>query len=212
MPDIASLRREYSKKSLKKREVHPDPLVQFDVWFREAIQAEVPEPNAMTLSTVSAEGQPSGRIVLLKGVEEGNFLFYTNYDSRKGRELVERPLAALTFFWHELERQVRVEGRVVKVSPEVSDAYFNSRPLGSRIGAMASPQSSAIQSRDWLEERMQSLEQEYQEQAPMRPENWGGFALEPTYMEFWQGRPSRLHDRIAYTKLDGNWKIERLAP
>jgi pyridoxamine 5'-phosphate oxidase len=209
--DISGLRTDYKKQSLRKHDVSGDPFVQFKTWFDEAVKADVPEPNAMTLSTVDDTGQPSARIVLLKGIDEKGFSFYTNYNSRKGEELKQNPKAALTFFWIELERQVRIEGDVAFVSAEESTAYYNSRPLGSRIGAHVSPQSEPIENREWLEKRLEKITHEIGDN-PKRPEHWGGYVLKPTWVEFWQGRPSRLHDRIAYSLIDGEWKIDRLAP
>ena len=208
---LAELRSEYAKETLEEKDVDRDPMRQFRAWMDEAIAAKLPEPTAMTLATVSERGRPSGRIVLLKGADEGGFVFFTNYNSRKGRELAANPVAALTFLWKELERQVRIEGTVEKVSPAESSAYYDTRPLGSRIGAWASPQSDAIASRAWLEERWNELAQRYGE-SPERPPHWGGYRVIPDYLEFWQGRASRLHDRIAYTRAGNAWKIARLAP
>ena len=208
---LASLRKEYALKTLDERDVDRDPLKQFGVWMVEAIHAQVPEPTAMTLSTVDGDARPSARIVLLKGVDPRGFVFYTNYESRKGRELEANPAAALTFLWKELERQVRIEGRVEKVSAEESTAYFDTRPLGSRIGAWASPQSRAIESRGWLEARWAKFTDEYG-QKPPRPPHWGGYRLLADHVEFWQGRMSRLHDRIAYARGAEGWTIARLAP
>jgi pyridoxamine 5'-phosphate oxidase len=211
--DIASIRKDYTKEILDESHVDTDPMVQFDKWFAEAVKAEVPEPNAMTLSTVSASGFPSGRILLLKGITREGFTFYTNYQSSKGRDLAQSGVGALTFFWAELERQVRVQGHVSKVSKEVSEAYFHSRPRGSQIGAWVSPQSSIIKNRQLLEERQQSLEEKFRDESKIPlPKQWGGYLLEPFLVEFWQGRPSRLHDRIIYTQEQGSWKIQRLAP
>ena len=210
-PDIASLRTDYSLKTLEEASVDRDPLKQFGVWMVEAIHAQVPEPTAMNLSTVGPQGRPAGRIMLLKGVDPRGFVFYTNYASRKGRELEARPLAALTFLWKELERQVRIEGAVEKVAAAESDEYFATRPVGSRIGAWASPQSEVIADRQWLEQRWAQLTTQYGEQPP-RPPHWGGYRVLPDYLEFWQGRQSRLHDRIAYTRAAAGWTVARLAP
>jgi pyridoxamine 5'-phosphate oxidase len=210
-PSLAHLRKDYALKTLDEKDVDRDPLKQFGVWMVEAIHAQVPEPTAMTLSTVDAGGRPAGRIVLLKGMDARGFVFFTNYESRKGRELAANPAAAITFLWKELERQVRIEGRVERVTAEESTAYYDSRPLGSRIGAWASPQSEPIESRAWLEERWASLTGEHGEK-PQRPPNWGGYRLMPDYLEFWQGRLSRLHDRIAYARTAQGWRIQRLAP
>lgn len=189
------------------------PHAQFRIWFEEALSAELPEPNAMHLATVSAEGQPSGRVVLLKGLDDGGFSFYTNYQSRKGRELEDNPNCALTFFWPELERQVRIEGSAHRLPDETSDAYFTSRPRNSQIGAWASPQSTVILNRDILETRMQDLLSRFSGDEPLdRPRQWGGFVVIPNTVEFWQGRPSRLHDRIRYVRAESNWQIQRLAP
>lgn len=186
---------------------------QFGKWFEEAVAANHPEPNALTLSTVSADGRPSARIVLLKGIENKKFIFYTNYQSQKGKELDNNPACALTFFWPALERQVRVEGIVGRCSEETSLTYFQSRPYESQIGAWASPQSTVIANRNILEERVRQLHKKYEgkEKLP-KPKQWGGFEVDPLKIEFWQGRPSRLHDRIVFTKIDGQWQIHRLAP
>ncbi|GAA4454755.1 pyridoxamine 5'-phosphate oxidase [Nibrella saemangeumensis] len=210
---LADLRREYTLNGFDVADVLPDPVPQFTRWFEAALQAGVPEPNAMHLSTVSADGRPAGRIVLLKELSEGGFVFYTNYTSRKGSELTGQPVAALTFFWPELERQVRIEGHVGKVSDEESDAYFRVRPRGSQIGAWVSHQSEVIAGRQVLEDNWRELEGRFAGQDVPRPPHWGGFRLMPDTVEFWQGRPSRLHDRIRY-RLDGEarWVIERLAP
>ena len=208
---LAALRKDYALKTLEERDVDRDPLKQFGVWMVEAIHSQVPEPTAMTLATVGGNGRPSGRIVLLKGVDPRGFVFYTNYESRKGQDLAAHPFAALTFLWKELERQVRIEGTVEKVSVAESDAYFATRPLGSRIGAWASPQSRRIENRAWLEKRWDDLGREYGE-TPPRPPHWGGYRVLPERIEFWQGRLSRLHDRVVYSKADGAWKVERVAP
>lgn len=211
--DIANLRKDYSQASLDIKDTKNDPLQQFQLWFDEALKAEVLEANAMTLSTVNAQGRPAARIVLIKEVTAEGFIFYTNYESQKGRELETNKVAALTFFWPELERQVRIEGSVKKVAPETSDEYFAQRPRASQIGAWTSPQSEAILDRGTLEIRQKEFEEKFDGRDVPRPAHWGGFIVQPDKIEFWQGRPSRLHDRIQYTKtkFDG-WKKERLAP
>jgi pyridoxamine 5'-phosphate oxidase len=213
MQKIAELRKEYSKASLDISNVLPDPIEQFENWFREALQAAVNEPNAMNLATVGEHGRPSARIVLLKGVELQKFIFYTNYQSDKGRELETNPACALTFFWPELERQVRIEGVASRIASDRSQEYFQSRPRGSQIGAWSSPQSSVIQDRHILEDRVMQIEKKFEGQTVLpKPQQWGGYEVDPFLIEFWQGRPNRLHDRIQYTKVDGQWKIYRLAP
>jgi len=210
--DVAHLRNEYARESLDEKEVARDPFLQFARWFQEALNCGLAEPTAMTLATADAGGHPSARTVLLKGYDERGFSFYSNYESRKGRELAQNPMAALLFYWIELERQVRIEGRVEQVSPEESDEYFASRPLGSRIGAWASPQSQVLAHREELEAQIADLESKYGDHPP-RPPHWGGYRLVPEVLEFWQGRPSRLHDRIRYAREGpGSWRIERLAP
>jgi pyridoxamine 5'-phosphate oxidase len=208
---LADLRSDYALKRLDECDVDRDPMKQFGVWMVEAIHAQAPEPTAMTLATVDAKGRPSARIVLLKGVDPRGFVFYTNYGSRKGKDLAAHPVAALTFLWKELERQVRIEGSVEKVSAEESRAYYATRPLGSRVGAWASPQSETIESRAWLEKRWEELGAQHGDNPPLPPD-WGGYRVIPDYIEFWQGRVSRLHDRIAFTRSDAGWKIARLAP
>jgi pyridoxamine 5'-phosphate oxidase len=211
MDSIAQLRKNYTFGQLSELEVPRDPLKLFQLWFDQAVSTQCPEPNSMTLATANQAGNPSARIVLLKGVDHGGFTFFTNYQSQKGRDLAIRPQAALLFHWHELERQIRIQGIVERVSPQESDEYFHSRPAASRIGAWASPQSSPIPNRAFLEEAEKRFKAEFGEQPP-RPEHWGGYRLKPNEIEFWQGRPSRLHDRIHY-KLDGEqWQINRLAP
>jgi pyridoxamine 5'-phosphate oxidase len=210
-PDLAQLRRDYELKTLDEGQVDRDPLKQFGVWMVEAIHAQVPEPTAMTLATADAKGRPSARIVLLKGVDPRGFVFFTNYNSRKGRELAANPHAALTFLWKELERQVRIEGRIEKVTPDESRKYYETRPLGARIGAWASPQSEVIENRAWLEKRWEELSAQYGE-TPQLPPHWGGYRVMPDYLEFWQGRRSRLHDRVTYSKDGDKWKLARLAP
>jgi pyridoxamine 5'-phosphate oxidase len=212
MPDFAALRIEYALRALDEKEVDPDPLGQFDRWLHQAVEAGLREPNAMTLATSSRDGMPSARMVLLKGVDGGGFVFYTNYGSAKGTELERNPHAALVFFWNELERQVRIEGTVGKVSRQESDAYFAVRPLKSRFGAAVSPQSEVVPGREWLENRMRALEAEFGEAGPPRPEHWGGYRLIPERLEFWQGRQDRLHDRVLYLLKEGVWRISRLAP
>lgn len=216
MTQLADLRRTYVLGSLSETDVAPDPMSQFKRWFDEAVTAKLPEPNAMTLATGGADGQPSARIVLLKGIDDRGFTFFTNYESRKGLDMAANPRAALLFHWVQLERQVRVEGLVEKVSDDESDAYFASRPLGSRVGAWASEQSREVPGRDVLEQRELEYRSKFGENPP-RPPHWGGYRLVPTAMEFWQGRPSRLHDRIAYrlqpgAQLGGAWQIVRLSP
>jgi pyridoxamine 5'-phosphate oxidase len=210
---LADLRQEYMRAGLAEADAHADPLVQFERWFRDAEAAGVPLANAMTLATVSPSGVPSARVVLLKGVEQGGFVFYTNYLSRKGRELTARPLACLVFLWSELERQVRVEGRVAAVAAEASDAYFDSRPLGARLSAWASAQSETVRDRTALERSFAAMQAKYGERPP-RPPHWGGYRVEPEALEFWQGREDRLHDRLRYRRAAGgaSWTLERLAP
>jgi len=207
--NIAAIRQDYSLSSLNEQETGNDPVLFFAKWFKEAAHADCTEVNAMTLATVDEQSRPHARIVLLKGLENGQFVFYTNYNSNKGIELAANPHAALLFFWPELQRQVRVEGIITKVSPELSDEYFYSRPLSSQIGALASAQSSKIASRTILEQKVEALSQA---ENISRPEHWGGYALTPASIEFWQGRSSRLHDRILFEKEDLHWQKSRLAP
>ncbi len=209
--DLASLREDYKQQSLNESDLLADPIAQFERWFSQALASKVPEPNAMTLATVGAQGQPSARIVLLKGLESGGFSFFTNYNSQKGQDLAHEPRAAMLFCWLELERQVRIEGVVKKVSAAESDKYFSVRPALSRLGAWASAQSSVIANREVLEKSMAQYQAHYGDKAP-RPEHWGGYVLRPTTMEFWQGRRSRLHDRLRYTRQQEQWQIDRLAP
>ena len=210
---ISDLRKEYTKKDLNLEHVARNPILQFQIWFNETLSAEVPEPNAMSVATVSPEGMPSSRIILLKGIEKEGFIFFTNYSSRKSADISANPHVAANFFWSELERQVRIQGQVEKTNEAISDEYFKSRPRGSQIGAWASPQSSVINDRKILEERLKEHEIKFEGRDIPRPPHWGGYLLKPTSVEFWQGRPSRLHDRILYTRLKADqWKIERLAP
>lgn len=210
--NIADLRQEYMRERLDEADVAHDPVTQFTRWFDEAINARVPMVNAMTLASVSASGQPSARIVLLKEADQAGFVFYTNYESRKGRELAANPRAALLFYWIELEREVRIEGRVATVTARESDEYFSSRPLGSRFAAIASPQSRVVTDRAALEARFSETEKRAGS-TPSRPACWGGYRVVPEVVEFWQGRPNRLHDRLQYRlRVDGGWIIERLAP
>jgi pyridoxamine 5'-phosphate oxidase len=210
--NIADLRKEYTAAGLREAEMHADPIEQFSQWLRLAVAAELPEPNAMTLATVDGTGGPSARMVLLKGVDARGFVFFTSYTSRKGRELAERPRAALVFFWGELERQVRVEGAVEKVSREETERYFASRPRGSRLGAWSSNQSAVVGSREELEKRLERLEEEYLDRDIPAPPSWGGFRVIPSAIEFWQGRANRLHDRIVYQRGEGGWVMRRLGP
>lgn len=211
--NLQHLRSEYAKASLDTNSIDKDPIQQFQKWFQEAVVGNIIEPNAMSLATVSADGRPSIRIVLLKGVEEGKFLFYTNYQSKKGVQLEANPACALTFFWPELERQVRIEGSVERVSVEKSTDYFQSRPRGSQLGAWVSPQSSPVKDRSILEQRMQEMEKKFEGADTLpKPQQWGGYAVNPYLIEFWQGRPNRLHDRIEFVKTDSSWTMNRLAP
>jgi len=210
---VAALRKDYTLKGLSETDADPNPFKQFDQWFDQALQAQLPEPNAMTVATVAKDGKPRARMVLLKQFDQQGFVFYTNYKSHKGQELEDNAQAALVFWWAELERQVRIEGRVEKVSDQQSDQYFYSRPLSSRLGAWASSQSQVIESREVLADRLKQLETEYENQDVPRPPYWGGFRVVPTVMEFWQGRPSRLHDRLQYRRFnETDWLIERLSP
>jgi pyridoxamine 5'-phosphate oxidase len=200
------------EESLREDDLDPDPLAQFGRWFKEAVEAGLPEPNAMTLATATPDGRPSARVVLLKAFDERGFVLYSNYDSRKGRELAANPRAALVFHWQPLRRQVRIEGRVERVDPDESAAYFATRPLGAQLGAWASPQSAVIPSRDELIARYQRLAEEHEGLQVPLPPFWGGLRVVPEALEFWLGRESRLHDRLRYTRRPGGWTIERLAP
>ncbi|WP_295759764.1 pyridoxamine 5'-phosphate oxidase [Undibacterium sp.] len=209
---IANLRKDYQLASLSETDVAADPIQQFAHWFEQALKADAAEANAMSLATVNAEGRPSSRIVLIKEFNQNGFSWFTNYDSAKGHDLATNPQAALLFFWSALERQVRIEGRIEKVSEQDNDNYFHSRPLGSRRSACASQQSQPIANRDLLEQRLEKITSEHGDHPP-RPQHWGGYRLVPDYLEFWQGRSSRLHDRIVYTRgSDGVWSISRLQP
>jgi len=211
--DLASIRRDYKLKEFTEKEAAADPYLQFSRWFDEATDSGIDEVNAMTLATATVEAVPDARIVLLKGVDEKGFVFFTNYASAKGQELTENPRACLVFFWKELERQVRITGMIEKVSTDESDAYFKSRPLGSRIGAWTSPQSEVIPNREWLENKYSEQSKAFENGEVPRPPFWGGYRVKPVHIEFWQGRSSRLHDRLVYTLEAANsWKRERLAP
>jgi pyridoxamine 5'-phosphate oxidase len=210
--NLADLRQSYFQNELLEENVLENPIKQFDKWFKEALDVQILEPNAMTISTVS-DGKPHARIVLLKGYDENGFTFYTNYNSNKGKEVTETPFVSLTFFWGDLERQVRIEGSIEKVSEVESDDYYHSRPRGSQIGAWVSNQSSVIAGRAVIEQRLVELENEFKgEEIIPRPTHWGGYCVNPERIEFWQGRPNRLHDRILFTKFGDDWKIERLSP
>ena len=213
MDRVARLRKEYTRAGLKESDTHPNPIEQFRTWFDEALAANLHEPNAMTLATSTPHGRPSVRVVLLKGFDERGFVFYTNYEGRKGEELEANPYCALLFYWGELERQVRVEGRVGRLPDEESDAYFAGRPRGSQLGAWASEQSRPVKERGALEERLRELEAEYEGREVPRPPFWGGYRVEPEVIEFWQGRENRLHDRLRYRRSgNGGWRRERLQP
>jgi len=210
---VADLRRDYTYEVLSETNADSNPFKQFHTWFNQALVAGLPEPNAMTLATANSEGQPSARIVLLKDYDEQGFVFYTNYQSHKGQQLLENPWGALVFWWAQLERQVRIEGRVEKVAPSESDAYFQSRPPASQLAAWASPQSQVIENRQVIDQRLQQLQEEYAGKEVTRPPHWGGFRVVPVEIEFWQGRPSRLHDRLLYRhNKDDSWGIQRLSP
>ena len=210
--DLKKLRKEYTRAGLTEADAHPDPIEQFRRWFEEALAANLHEPNAMTLATSTPDGRPSARVVLLKGFDERGFVFYTNYEGRKAQELDENPYCALVFYWGDLERQVRVEGRAGRVPKEESDAYYEGRPRGSRLGAWASVQSHPIRDREALEARLWELEAEYEGCEIPRPPFWGGYRVEPEEVEFWQGRENRLHDRLLYRRSHEGWDVVRLQP
>jgi pyridoxamine 5'-phosphate oxidase len=210
--DITALRQEYSVHGLARRDLDPDPIKQFAIWFTAAVEAGIREVNAMTLATVSPENRPTARVVLLKGYSHNGFVFYTSYRSEKGRHLAKNPGAALVIHWKELERQIRIEGTVKKISREESRRYFHSRPLGSQLGAWASHQSEVIDARRILEARLAEMEERFAGKEVPLPANWGGFVVRPDRMEFWQGRPNRLHDRFRYTRAGADWQLDRLAP
>jgi pyridoxamine 5'-phosphate oxidase len=209
--NIADLRQEYMRAGLAEAGALADPFAQFERWFQDAHAAGLPLANAMTLATVTGDGAPDARIVLLKGVDGGGFVFYTNYGSRKGRQLAAKPIACLVFLWSQLERQVRIDGTVEKVSPADSDSYYASRPLGARLSAHASAQSEVVSDRQFLESRVENMKKQFGDKPP-RPPQWGGYRVVPQRIEFWQGRENRLHDRLLYRRDAGAWKIERLAP
>src|SRR5215510_2047641 len=209
---IAQMRREYISQPFNESEVADDPITQFNIWFDEAVQSAQPDVEAMTLSTATPDGRVAARVVLLKGCDERGFVFFTNYESRKSREMMSNPRVALTFYWHSLHRQVRIEGMVEKASPEESEEYFQTRPRGSQIGAWASPQSEEISAREELDRRVDEIEARFKDRPINCPLFWGGFRVRPERIEFWQGRENRLHDRILYTLRDNVWRISRLAP
>ena len=211
MTNLADLRKTYSQDSLSEEDIAQNPILQFQSWFEQASAAKCPEPHAMTLATISPNGLPSARIVLLKGITEDSFIFYTNYTSQKGHEIASNPNVALLFFWHELERQVRIEGVASQLDSSRSDTYYHSRPIESRIGAWASPQSQIIPNREFLVTQEDQFKELYGS-APPRPPHWGGYAVKANKIEFWQGRPSRLHDRIAFSFRENSWHMCRLAP
>ena len=210
---LADLRQNYTKAGLSLADLDSDPIEQFGVWFQQALDADLLEPNAMTLATATPDGKPTARIVLLKGVDERGFVFYTSYESQKGQQLIANPYAALVFLWDKLERQIRIEGKVVKLAVEESREYFHSRPKASQLGAWASDQSRVIRDREILEQKLAQLKEKYSNETVPLPEHWGGFRVVPNRIEFWQGRPSRLHDRLVYDlQDDSSWQINRLSP
>jgi pyridoxamine 5'-phosphate oxidase len=213
MQKLSDIRKDYTKATLEIDSVNQDPIIQFNKWFNEALSSKVLEPNAMNVATINEQGRPTSRVMLLKGIVNNKLQFFTNYQSKKGRELENNPAVALTFFWPELERQVRIEGIAQRADATTSETYFQSRPRGSQIGAWSSPQSTIIQTREILEERVKQIEKRFEQLEVLpKPNQWGGFEVEPFLFEFWQGRASRLHDRIEYTMTDSKWNIHRLAP
>ncbi|QRX64263.1 pyridoxamine 5'-phosphate oxidase [Dysgonomonadaceae bacterium zrk40] len=212
MKKLHTMRREYNSGALPEQAMDKDPMTMFARWLEEAIAVEIEEPNAMTIATATPEGRPSARVVLLKEMGSDGFVFFTNYLSRKGRELAANPLAALLFDWHPMARQIRIEGRVEQLSPEESDAYYNSRPENARIGAWSSPQSRVVRDRVELDALQREVEQRFAQEPLPRPVHWGGYLVRPTMIEFWQGRPDRMHDRLVYYKTEEGWSLHRLAP
>lgn len=209
---INTLRHDFSRQTLSEKDVNPNPILQFEKWFKEAVDAQVNEPNAMTVCTATKDGKPSARILLLRNFNKNGFVYYTNYHSRKGKELAQNPHCALLFFWPELERQVRIEGSIEKQTPEESDMYFNTRPRTSKLGAWSSEQSAVIANREVLDKEYELFSAKFPDEQVPRPPHWGGYVVKPVSIEFWQGRTSRMHDRILYSQINGLWKTERLSP
>lgn len=209
---ISNLRHDFTLQHLDESLVEQDPFLQFEKWLKEATQAQLPEPNAMILSTADKEGRPSGRVLLLRDFSSEGFIFYTNYESRKGKEIAENPFGAMTFFWQQLERQVRIEGKLQKLKEDLSDTYFSGRPRESQIGAWTSPQSKKLKNRNELDELNKKFHEKFKDKEVARPKHWGGYTLVPEKIEFWQGRAGRLHDRLVYQKVENSWQMYRLAP